>query len=319
MKILLLLLLLTAVATFPKNVASQTLFEDASGETSFELSSDPWLRTKLNTSDKSVSLGFNRFKDIDFGRKKWLLKYRRPVYGLEAKVKVTDGLGNLFTGGHVNPGFGLSGTYGIRGIKGLGSSNPYSIYVKAALNREQFTMIDTLAFSSSKEKKWLGSINIHFNKLIMKEKNIYPAGITTATQSFHFFGATFGYKASNNLDGLVDGEAGIIKNVDTTGIISTKSGKWGKYKGMDTYPLKIDYGYLPNIMQSNLIGFNGYFRTKFNAPKTPINLGIGIFFTQKDAPTKVLGGLAWEFKDVFHQKEDIKNSTVFFYVGYTIN
>jgi len=37
-------------------------------------------------------------------------------------------------------------------------------------------------------------------------------------------------------------------------------------------------------VQENMIGFNAYTRANFNRPKTPINLGTGIFFSKENDP-----------------------------------
>lgn len=124
---------------------------------------------------------------------------------------------------------------------------------------------------------------------------------------------------------MADGSSAVIKSKDSLAVISATEGKIGFYDSFATLPVNLDLGFIPSIQGKSLIGFNIYARSNWGSPKidkvgrNPINLGAGVFITKKDFPTNVIGGLAWQFNDVGHDNNKLKQSTVFFYVGYTIN
>lgn len=53
-------------------------------------------------------------------------------------------------------------------------------------------------------------------------------------------------------------------------------------------------------------------------PDNPTNIYLGVFFSAKDKPTSVIGGIAWQFNSVFREAQLINKSSALFYVGYTI-
>jgi hypothetical protein len=308
-------------------VCGQALFEDASGETSLYLAQKQWIRAYVNTGDKSATIGFNTYDFIKTdsatigGRKHFI--YRSFLSGISVKAKVSDGLGTIFSGSKFNSGLGLSGIIGIQGIASAESdekANNYSLFFRGGINYEKFTYIDTLTFSASTKKKLLAFVNLHGNKLWKFNYKKHPS-----RKHYIILGGSVGLKHGNNFEDLLDGSASVIKSKDSLAIISSTDGKLGNYKGFATCPINIDFGYIPSILGKNVVGFNGYLREKLGAPNTgktgknPFNLGYGLFFSKKEAITSVIGGIAWQFNDVFVKNDKLKQSTIFFYVGYTIN
>lgn len=308
---LLLLPLLISISTIAQ---AQTLFEDSKGESSIFLSNMPYGWVRVNSSSESVTLGYNRLRPAGHDGTTRLLRSFKYMYGTDFTFKMKDGLGNLVSKGKVNAGGSVNFTLGVSGQDTSKKPvNPYALYARGGFTYDKYTMIDTIAATAADVKKWGWGVALHYNKQWARPNS------DNTRRTFLLFGASFGIKGGNNTDDLKDGSLNTtIVSSGQKSVVTSQDGKLGQYQGLTTLPLKLDFGVSPTIYGANIVGFNAYWRTSFRTPGNPTNLGMGMFFSGKDRPTSVIGGIAWQLNDIFHETQLVNTSSVFFYVGYTI-
>lgn len=306
-------LFLSWLVCLPAIALSQTLFEDAKGESSMFLSRADWFWARVNTGDASVTLGANRFRHVGFDGHNSLLQSYRYFYGADLKVSVDNGTGSLLSGGQFSPGASLSFNYGIQGRNPNDNTiNDYMLYFSGGASYDKYKLIDTLNYQVNEQKKFTLFGEVHYNK-------VWTHNFGASKQRYFFLGLSAGLKGTNNMDDLKDGSFNTTRrHKDSLAITTVQAGKLGDYVGYTSLPIKADFGILPSIFDKNIIGFNVYARLNLRMPNNPLNTGAGIFFSDKDSPTSVIGGLAWQFNGINYQGDQLKNSSVFFYVGYTI-
>jgi len=293
-------------------VFSQTLFEDAKGETNMFIGQAPFGWARFNTSDNSASIGYNRVRLAGFDNPG---KQTSAFFGGDLKVKVKDGLGKIVNDKKLTPGFSINGNLGLQHLTKTG--NILAAYIRPQLSYTNYTYLDTLQIKSNDVNKWETGVMAHVNY------QVNWADSVSGKESYLFLGISTGYKRANNYDQLDDGVYEVF--LDSTGnaaIVTETSGKKGTYVGYNTMPLNIDIAWLPEIFEKNLFGINTYFRTNFFKEKNTSDIGIGVFLAQDGKPRNIIGGLAWQFNDIGNKldKEDnlIERSSVFFYVGFSI-
>lgn len=300
--------------------SAQTVFEDASGE-SILIKNDAlkdWFNIRINTASESFTLSYIGTKALDNKNIKNSTTEkisRTSMMGFDLKLKVKDGIGSIYKQGKLNTG--ISGTF-IWGIQKENfdtqtsiNTKPRSFYLKAGLSYDKYTMLDTLNFSKTELKKLqpYASVNKNcFNTLKTSNGNPY----------YTLTGISVGYKMTNNTEDLDDGIGSSLIGTSTNYSVGKQNtGKLGDYRTYHSFPVRFDYGVLPRMFGKNILGINAYARAGLNEPETPINLGTGIFFSKNNEPTNVVGGFGWQFNNVFN-KSLMANSSVFVYIGYTI-
>jgi hypothetical protein len=291
---------------------SQTLFEDAKGETNMFIGQAPFGWARFNTSDNSASIGYNRVRLVGFDRS---AVQTSSFYGGDIKVKVKDGLGKVVNDKKLTPGFSINGNLGLQHLTKNG--NMLAAYTRPQLAYTNYTYLDTLQIKSNDIKKWESAVMFHVNY------QVNWADSTSGKESYLFLGISTGYKRANNYDQLDDGvyEA-LLDSTGNASIVTETEGKKGNYVGHNTMPVNVDIAWLPEIFEKNLFGINTYFRTNFFKEKNTSDLGIGVFLAQDGKPRNIIGGLAWQFNDISNKldKDDslIERSSIFFYVGFSI-
>ena len=310
-KLILILLLINAIV----DAKAQAVFENGSGD-AIILRNDTlksFFNFRANTASESFVLsyiGTSNLKDYIVDPTKRV--FRTLMIGGDLKFKVKDGLGSVYKDKKLNTGISLAFIIGVQketyDTKTPMPTTPRSIYFKAGFSYDKYTMLDTLAATQLDHKKMEPFLTAHYNKF-------YSWQTANKKDFYGLFGFSFGYKKTNNTESLDDGVGfNTISTIGTYLVGEQTDGKLGDFSQYDSFPLSLDFGIIPKMFDKNMIGFNFYGRAKFNQPKTPVNLGTGIFFAKDNEPTNVIGGIGWQVNNVGNKP----NSSVFVYIGYTI-
>lgn len=313
------LLLLSLIIVINK-VQGQTIFEDASGESILIKSKElkDWFNFRANTASESFKfsyLGTIDLKNQQLDRKTESIS-RTRMLGADLKLNMKNGLGSVYKKGKVNTGVTLALIFGIQkenfDTKTPINTKPRSIYLKGGISYDKHTLLDTINLKKTDLNKLHPFLTAHFNRF-------YNWKTKAKGEYYGLFGVSFGYMHTSNINDLDDGIGADLINANGNFSISKQvEGKIGNYKDYNSFPLRLDFGIIPKFFNKNIIGFNAYTRAKFNETKTPINLGTGIFFSKDNEPSAVIGGLGWQFNNIFNKPDLLSNSSVFIYIGYTI-
>ncbi|MCX6225914.1 MAG: hypothetical protein NTV01_14370 [Bacteroidia bacterium] len=267
-------------------LSAQTFFEDAKGKSSINLPVGGIIR--VNTSDESLKFGYyyNRSdKDV--------------VLGLDASGKSNNGLAPIISNGKLSPEAALNFNLGFKNIS-TDDSNPsgydylnFKIGIGAA--KYKLISVDTSYEQQTKSES--------FNKINLGlSYNYYLNGNM-------IFGIYGGYDKTNNISGLskLKVKESTSISTDSTGtIIRTSEEEYTAWKGelktINQFSLFFDYVYIPDFL-NNRVAISLYSRSSFNSSRNQTNGGLGIYLNQKDEPLKIVGGIIYEFEDLFDAKK----------------
>jgi hypothetical protein len=315
------------LSSIPFCLHAQQLFQDASGETKIFLGTERYGWLFYNTSDKSASIGYNQigFKSTGYD---WKSKEADLIVGGDLKINTKDGLGNVYSKGKVNTGFTLSGNLGFFQDNFLKSGNYLNVYLRPQISYKQYSYVDTvvLDYKLNKENKVEGSVLLNINIQLNRIGSRIKDGIMIKDpkkRNYVFFSFQTGFKQINNYSDLDDGEIITVKSISgAKSIQTTETGKFGNYKRSNTMPLNLDLAFTPRIFKTNYIGFNFYFRTNLFKDANSSNVGFGTYLADPKKPSKISGGIGWQFNDVSDKLKKnnsiFQRSSAFFYVGYSI-
>nr|WP_298926547.1 hypothetical protein [uncultured Allomuricauda sp.] len=322
------LMVFFTVLFFVTTVQSQTLFEDQSGESSYYFNDGPKGWIKFNSSSSSVSLGYNRKRGAGFdktiNRPNYSYNYNYIV-GLNTTVTVEEGIGTVFSEQDISPGVGLELLFGILSRdyldkkKKVKTNSISSLFLKGGVTNTKLTTIDTLQIEKNSANEWLYDLSLNINARL----NCPYLKNGDSKIIYHFIGAALGRKKVSNLETLNKVELqSIINNNGSSQVVSIEEGRAGQLDLTSASYFFLDYGISPNLFGNNQIGFNTYYRGNYGGFKSVNNVGVGVFFSKKDEPQGVLGGIAFQLNDIGNNLESevnlIDRSTVFFYVGYNL-
>lgn len=290
----------------------QQIFEDASGESSLYLTDNNYAWFRLNTSSSSATLGFNYLQQNGFTLGKFY-----GIGGLDLSASVKNKLGVIFKDSKVSPDVGISGNLGFASDVLFEKDALISIFYRGELKNQKFDMASVSADTAFIDTKvrWSGKHSVNLNLFVQY-------GDDVESLRFLSFGFSFGYRDKYNYDDL-DGVDILYPSGVNSNVYSKKTGKTGMLESLASCPLRIDIGYLPRIMKQNSLGFNLYFTAETFTSQQVVNLGIGTFFTKKDAPQSVIGGISWQFTDLSNAKGSDNSlgerSIALMYIGYVLN
>lgn len=297
---------------------AQTLFEDESGNSSFYLNDGPNGWIKFNSSSSSVSLGYNRMRDVGFDFPNW--HNHNYILGVNLTAKAEKGIASVLSEDKFVSGVGGEILLGLLSNDLFDENNSMSSYFfKFGLSNSKFTTIDIDNFKKNKDTEWIHNLSFNLNFRLNKPYEKKEKGRII----YHFIGTALGIKRVTNLETLKSVELQkIITNNEENQIVETIEGKAGDLNLTSATYFYLDYGITPYLFKKNQIGFNIYYRGNYGGFKSVNNLGLGVFFAKKDQPKGILGGLAWQFNDLDNNLESkndfLTRSTVFFYVGYNL-
>lgn len=309
------------------SVNSQTLFEDESGDSSFYINQGPKGWIKFNSSSSSVTLGYNRNREVgyDFETESFTMNY---LLSLNSTAVVEKGVGSVFSKEDIAPGVGGELHFGLisrdyfdkdRTDENKFTNSIASLFFKIGMDNKKLTTIDTLNISKTSKNKWLFDFSLNLNLKINNPRTVDGKKFV----NYHFIGTSIGRKKISNLETLGDVQLQTISgSSETSQVVKVDKGKAGQLDLATASYLYIDYGFMPTLFGDNQIGFNGYYRGNYGGFKTVNNLGFGVFFSKKDVPEGILGGVAFQLNDINNNLEKEENllqrSTIFFYVGYNL-
>ncbi|MFN3195267.1 MAG: hypothetical protein ACE364_04890 [Chlorobiota bacterium] len=274
------------------DLLAQTFFEDAKGKTSIFLpinkNGNGLGNIRLNTADESLKIAyFHNRSDKDV------------FFGLDAKGKSNNGLAPLFSSEKLSPEAAINFSIGFKNL---------------AVKQSDLSKFDLINFR-------IGFNGANYK--IVSADTVYTKQITTqnftginAGVSYNYFlngnmifGLYGGYDKNNNLSSLSKITVNESTNlgVDSLGTTSRTTEDsytaWkGEYKLIDQFSIYLDYVFIPNFLD-NRVALSLYSRSGFNSVLNKTNAGFGIYFNEKDNPTKIIGGLIYEFEDVFDVKK----------------
>lgn len=265
-------------------VKGQTLFEDTKGESSVNLPSGG--KVMINTADANLkcSYFYSDINDTD--------KFVRTV-GIDLMGKSNDGFAQIFSGTKISPSASIKLNFGIMSLLFPRESSNYD-YLNIAVGYrgakyKLYNPINSFENQITKENFSGLSFDIGYNILI--------------TGNF-LFAASFGYYQSNNISSLdqleiTEETSYNDSTLHTKRTTTNKYSVWeGEYKKENFYNLKTDFIYFPEFL-NHRFGLSLHTRTNLNQDNTPINAGFGVYFLKEGDPTKVYGGLIYDFDDIF--------------------
>ncbi len=267
-------------------VCGQTIFEDASGETSVFLPVGGNVR--VNTADKSLKFAYyyNRSdKDV--------------VFGVDASGKSNNGFASVISGKNLNPEANLNFNVGFKNV----STDDSNLSGYDYLN---------VTFGIGASKYTLLNPDVSYAQQISTESfNQLSAGVSYNyyLNGNMIFGIYGGYDKTNNISALpklVIKETTVL-GADAAGTTIRSSEDeffaWqGNLKTIHQFSFYTDYIYIPDFLE-NRVALSVYTRSGFRTDHNQTNAGLGIYLNKKDEPLKVVGGIIYEFEDLFDSSD----------------
>uniref|UniRef100_UPI003566C19B hypothetical protein n=1 Tax=Fodinibius sp. TaxID=1872440 RepID=UPI003566C19B len=120
-------------------------------------------------------------------------------------------------------------------------------------------------------------------------------------------GAYAGYDRTNNISTLTEltiRETITTAEADgTTRTAQVAYTAWeGTFRTVDQFSLFLDYVYIPDFL-SNRVAFSVYSRSRFNRINNMTDGGLGLYVNKEGEPLKIVGGLIYEFADLFDVRD----------------
>ena len=300
------LILITFFCIITNRLSAQTGFflEDSKGESSLILPSGGIVR--INTSDESLKFGYYSNKSEQ--------KY---IYGFDVKGKSNNGLTPIFNNEKLSQEANLSFIFGIKNIttRHKSKNGRYdNLNFKFEIGEAKYKLINTnTTYEQQVKSKSFNKINLGLAYNYFLNGNM-------------IFGIYGGYNRNNNISDLtkLNIEESTIISTDPTGeIIRTSKEEYtawkGDFKTINQVLLFIDYVYIPEWL-SNRVALSLYSRSNFKSTINQTNGGIGIYLNKKNEPSKIVGGIIYEFEDLFNSKSSgasfINRGTLGIVVGY---
>jgi hypothetical protein len=263
-------------------LCAQTFFEDAEGKSSINLPVGGIVR--INTSDESLKFGYY-YNRSD----------KNVVFGLDAGGKSNNGLAAIFSSEKLSPEATVNFNLGLKNIS-TDDSNPSGydyLNIKFGIGAAKYKLINVdNNFEQQIKSESFNKINFGISY------NYYLNGNM-------IFGIYGGYDKTNNISGLSKlniKESASVSTDSNGSIVRTSEIEYTAWKGelktINQFSLFLDYVYIPDFL-NNRVAISLYSRSSFNSTLNQTNGGIGVYFNQKDEPLKIVGGIIYEFEDLF--------------------
>ena len=282
----------------------QMPFQDAKGSGSILLSDGGFVQ--LNVADPSVRVGYLH----DLSSQRWSI-------GFDASGKLTGTRAALLNKNQVAPDLKVAFTFGrkyliahrldlndpndLQKLKdaqaeavkhGAKPSDDFGDYW-SALPYDRLTLQISYAYKQYS----LFDANAAFDKQVFKKKFHNPsAALVYSIQlnGSNLFGASVGVGRSNNSNDLTEVD---VRDINTTTfsntvreVVRTRPVLQGDFKQSTSLFLNTDYVVYPRKTFSR-VGIDFYTRSVFTGVDQGFHPGIGVFLSEKGAPTRVLGGV----------------------------
>lgn len=267
------------------NMQAQTIFEDAQGATSIYLPVGGVVG--INTAGSSLKMGYyyNR-SDRDI------------VVGVDARGISNNGLAPLVTNKELSPEAHISLNVGLKNAStGDNMLSGYDyLNLRIGIGAAQYRMMDVNApFEEQLSTHSFNKVNIGLSY------NYYLNGNM-------IFGTSAGYDRTNNISNLTELtiKETVTTGTDANGSIRTAEVEYTAWEGtlrsMDQFSLFLDYVYIPDFL-SNRVAFSVYSRSRFNRINNMTDGGLGLYLNKEGDPLKIVGGLIYEFEDLFDARD----------------
>ncbi|HEV2800436.1 MAG TPA: hypothetical protein VGW12_08065 [Pyrinomonadaceae bacterium] len=294
---------------------AQTAFQDASGESSIFIREGGGF-SRINVGDKSISLGYLLDRGDD-----------RPYFGLELTGKRAGDFASIFDGSVPGNEAKINASIGKRFVfvKPPTAATAGQIIVRrvtldwltfqGGYKRSRYKLFnDDPRFANQVRKQNFDgySATLGYNALIdlSGDDDDTSSGSGTAedsgaadnsTPSSMIVGISLGVQRRNNADDLdtVDVEDQIFTSTSGTTerrVLSKQQALRGEYKESTAVPLNADAVLYPGRFQGR-IALDFFVRSNLGEGGRNFVPGIGLFYTKKGAPTKVLGGISIAARD----------------------
>ena len=259
--------------------AQQSAFQSGNGRTSLYLQGTS--AATLNFGESKVSFGrYLRFTN------------RELVLGYEVFAKASSGATTLFSSQIKVPEGG--GSFVIGWHQKVDLNRPPN---PSGSTSDQWALLD-LGYSRS--LFYVSDAAVHPDNAKRYFNRVRAIGVYNRVQGGFAFGVAAGAERRNNLDTLkaVTFQTAILPAVTggTTEIVKTQSGFLGSYAQYIAAPLYTDIVYVvPKLtapgFKKTSIAVDGFTRFDLAPAYRSADGGIGLFITEKGAPTKAYGGV----------------------------
>lgn len=263
-------------------VKAQTFFEDSRGQTSINLPLGGIAR--LNTTASSLKIGYY-YNRSD----------KNIVFGVDASGISNNGFAPLTTGKELSPEANLNFNIGIKNVSTDDSNLSGYDYlnIRMGIGRARYRLIDIeMPYDQQLSTDTFTKYNVGASY------NYYLNGNMV-------FGAHAGYDRTNNtrsLNRVTIKEKTSVGNSSggTVRTVESEYTAWlGQLKAVNQFSLFLDYVYIPDLFR-NRVALSAYSRSYFSSIHNTSNAGIGLYLNRKGNPLKIVGGLIYEFSDVFN-------------------
>lgn len=276
-----------ALFAFSPSVFAQRAFEDAGGDSSIYLNEGGFAR--INVTDKAVKTGFV-FDETN-----------KPLFfGVELTGKLSGKFASLFESGKPSPEGEIRVTVGKKNLfstrpKGVPSTSRLTsdwLTFNVGYRRASYKLLaegETFANQVRKQKFDGFSAIVAYNALFKSKRGPW------------LFGISGGAERRNNIDDLDEVEVNdeVFTSADGTtqrSVVSSQTAFRGTFEKAIAAPINTDLIFFPKKFESTL-GLSFFTRSNVGAGNKRIEPGVGVFFTKKGAPTKVIGGLSFSVRD----------------------
>lgn len=277
------LLLLLLPFSITANANAQTFFESVGGQTSIYLPLGGLAR--LNTTASSLKIGYyyNRSdKDI--------------VFGIDASGQSNNGFTPLVTSKKLSPEANINVNLGFKNISTNDSNLSGYDYlnIRVGIGTAQYRLIDVEApFEQQISAESFTNVNVGVSYNYLHNGNM-------------IFGTFAGYDRTSNIFSLsritVKQSTPIGASNGTERRAESEFTAWqGQLKPVDQFSFYLDYVFIPDVL-SNRVAFSAYSRSFFNDIVNTTNGGFGIYLNRAENPLKIVGGLIYEFSDLFNAR-----------------
>ena len=268
-------------------VYAQRVFEDAGGDSSIYINEGGFAR--INVTDSAVKTGFI----FDVTNKPYF-------FGVELSGKLSGKFASLFESGKPSPEGQIRLTLG---RKNLFSTRPKGVLSSSNLTSDWLTfnigyrrasyrlLAEDEAFANQVRKQKFDGFSaiVAYNALFKSKRGPVLLGISG------------GAERRNNIDDLDEVEVNdqVFTSADGTtqrSVVSSQKAFRGAFKRAIAVPINTDLIFFPKKFESTL-GLSFFTRSNVGEGDKEIEPGVGVFFTKKGAPTKVIGGLSFSLRD----------------------
>jgi hypothetical protein len=211
-------------------------------------------------------------------------------YGVGANFKSNNGISAILDGIKVKPQVDLSAYYG-KYFKSTDPSTSDFWYINIKLTNSQFNLLKGDSSNSFDAKQFFGyTASLGYNRL---------GAISGLSYLFGFcvnVGMINDLNDLKSVDTYTTSEA-TVNNVYTTLLKDKNSGFSGNYVTSSALRINAD-GYLFFLKQ---LALGGYIRSQLSGVNPRTSTGLGIILGQEKAPSNVVGGIFYQFNDLFNQ------------------